>query len=224
MTTSRLGTQGDLFKGHHTFIIQLNSLALDRTLARIQRECAHTLSVLYVLKMHADFQSGLVSMGSTLLAEICGCSKDSITKAIGVLRKEKLLEKVSSGRGKRPVYRLFDQVQLLPIVEQMGLEPKKMSFPYLPTQMTDRVKDIVAFKKTGELTSRAVAGGVHIENLVINVNVHHHHYHDGKDVYEVVTEKQSELQELSRMKPSAMKRLALETLKAEISALLARDS
>lgn len=215
--------QLDLYKGHHTFVIQLNSLALDRVLARIQSECAHCLSVLFVLKMHADFDSGLVSMGSRLLAEICGCSPDSVTKAVGILEKESLLEKVSAGRGKRPVYQLKDQVELEPIVKEMGLVPKKMSFPFKPKQMTDRVKDIVAYKKTGELTSRAVAGGVHIENLVVKVDVHHHHYYgkEKEDVYEVVSERQADIQELADMPNSNFKKFALEQLRAEIDKQLA---
>lgn len=215
-------TQQDLFRGHHTFIIQLNSLALDRVLARIQKKCAHTLSVLFVLKMHADFESGLVKMGTALIAEICGCSTDSVSKAVGILEKEKLLKKVSSGRGKRPTYQLLDQVELHPIVENLGLKPKLMSFPFKPKQMTDRVKDIVAYKRTGELSARADAAGVLIENLVINVEVHNHYYENKKEItYQEVNARQQDLEDVSKIKNKKIKEMALRRIKQNIEELLA---
>ena len=215
--------QLDLYRGSHTFTIQLNSLALDGVMARMQGKCAHTWGTLYVLKMHADFDTGLVSIGSERIAYIAGCSQDTVLRAIKVLENEGLLKKVKSERGKRPVYQLFDQVELHPLVEELNLEAKKMSFAFKPKQMTDRVKDIVAFKKTGELTPRALAGGVHIENLVLKVDVHHHHYYEKDrkhDVYETVTERQAEIAQLAEMPNSNFKKFALEELKKSIDDLL----
>lgn len=215
--------QLDLYRGHHTFVIQLNSLALDRVMARLQKKCAHCWSTLYVLKMHADFDTGLVSIGSDLIADIAGCSQDSVLKAIRILESEGVLERVKSERGKRPIYQLFEQVELHPLIEEMNLNPKKMSFAFKPKQMTDRVKDIVAFKKTGELTPRAMAGGVHIENLVVKVDVHHHHYYEKDrkhDVYETITERQAEIAELAKMPNTNVKKWALEALRSEIDLLL----
>lgn len=208
--------QPDLFRAHHTFTILLNALVLDGTLARIQKECSASLSVFVILKTHCDLDSGLVSMGTTLLAKEASCCRESVSKAISVLEQEKLLEKIAAEPGKRPIYRLIDQVECLPNIE--GLKPKRMAIPFVPTKMSERVQDIVAFKKTGLVPDRALKVGVHIENLNIKFEFHQHNHIHG-DVTNVIHEKQTDLEKIKDIEDPKLREFALEKVTEELENL-----
>lgn len=205
----------DMFECHHTWFLFLNAMVLDGTLARIQEACAHSLSVFTILRGNCDYESGLCSMGTTLIAEKAGCSRSSVGNALVVLEKEGLIKVIGGGQGKRPVYRLFDKVG----IRHKGDDAGEMLIPYKPKQTFDRVDDIVAFRKIGEMPPRAVAAGVNL-NITINITK----IDRAENVFTFTDDTTKGLAQLEEMKDGPWKAMALRQLKGKIEAMEAEIS
>ena len=205
----------DMFECHHTWFLFLNAMIWDGTLAKIQDECAHSLSVFSILRGAADYDSGLCSMGTALIAEKAGCSRGSITNAIRVLENEGLIKVIGGGQGKRPVYRLFDKVG----IKHKGDDAGEMLIPYKPKQTFDRVDDIQAFRKMGEMPPRAVAAGVNL-NITINITK----IDKAENVFTFTDDTAKGLAQLEAMEDGPYKALALRQLKGKIESMEAEIS
>ena len=205
----------DMFECNHTWFLFLNAMILDGTLAKIQEECAHSLSVFTILRGNCDYDSGLCSMGTTLIASKAGCSRGSVSNAIAVLEKEGLIKVIGGGQGKRPVYRLFDKVG----IRHKGDDAGNMLIPYKPKQTFDRVDDIQAFRKIGEMPPRAVAAGVNL-NITINITK----VDKAENVFTFTDDTAKGLAQLEAMEDGPYKAMALRQLKGKIESMEAEIS
>lgn len=200
----------DLFEATHTWNLVLNAYALDGTMARLQEKCSSSTSVFLLLRAGCDWDSGLVSMGTTFLAQKAGCSRGSVSNAIKALADEGLIEIIGAAKGKRPVYRLYDRVD----VRQGGEDAGRMMIPYKPRHVTARVEDIQRFRKTGELPERAMAAGVNL-NITINITK----IENAENVYTFTDETSKGLAQIAEMSDGPWKSLALRKLKEKIDEL-----
>lgn len=199
--------QQQLFQLHNTFFIFLSSLALDGTLARIQKKCSASLSVLVCLKCSADFGTGLCIKGTTLLAEQAGCSRVSVHRAIQALVDEGLVEVVRQDKGKRSVYRLFDKVK----VKKDGQDAGTVMVPFMPKHMGARLEDLATFRQEGELPARALAAGMSV-NITLNIT----NIQNAQNVYVSTSEMDANLKELARIPAGPGKSAAIRVLKQQI--------
>ena len=202
----------DMFEVHSTWFLMLNALVHDGTLARLQKECSACLAVYVVLRGACDYDSGLCSIGTELLAEKAGCSVPTAKKAIRTLEAEKLLEIISSGRGKRNVYRLYDRLD----VKKQGEGVGDLLVPYKPRNVSERVEDIRVFKKEGEMPARSLAAGV---NVNITINVNKTEVNSAENVYTFTDSTSTGLEQLEKMKDGPYKLLALRKLKEQVEAM-----
>lgn len=209
------GEQKELFQVHNTFFVFLNALALDGTLARLQKKCSASLAVLVCLKCSADFQTGLVSKGTTLLAKQAGCSRASVHKAIDALAAEGLVEIQPRENGKRAIYRLFDKAT----VRKDGEEAGEIRFPFTPNHMGHRLQDLAAFRTDGELPARALAAGM---NVTINLNITNIGH--AENVYVATEEMEGNLRALADVPAGPWKEAALRALKLQVARLEAENS
>lgn len=204
--------QQDLFQVHNTFFVFISALIYDGTAAKIQKRCSSSLAVLCALKAAADYQTGLASVGVSLLAKQSGCSRGTALKAVDALADEGLIKKVKTEKGQRHIYQLFDKLA----VRQEDKLTGQLSVPYQPRQIRERLEDIGRFRQNGELPARALAAGT-TYNIQINI---HNHYHDGRGPYERTASIEESLGQLRELKANnPMKRLAVEALRKQVERL-----
>lgn len=154
-------------------------------------------STYFCLRSMAQHEDGTASVSSEEIGERIGATKPTVDRALALLEEQELIERLNPNSGtKRRVYQIKER---LPYYEAEDEDNSKHSgwivAQHKPKETTARLKEAKEFFYTKMLPSSAVAAGVHIErvevnveNLQVNVSITHNHYGDStQSEYESTT-------------------------------------
>ncbi len=136
----------------------LNSLVTSGEAAKLG---ANAILVYLILKVHADYHTGLVSIGVRRLSQLSGIkSYQTVSNALKKLVQHSLIKSIDKEKGLRGLFEVKDTVTLY---DREGTEAGKAVVPYQPMQMKKHIDDVKLALKTGELPSSS--------NVTLNLNI-----------------------------------------------------
>lgn len=185
MVRKRRYKQGELF-GTLGYVLTMSGIFDKGGAEGTASELKPTATVAYFcLRSLADHHDGTASASSKEIAARIGVTKPTVDKALGELEKQGLIERLNPQGGNQR--RVFQIKERLPYYEAESEREHKHSgwvvAKHSPRQTTERLKEAKHFFQTKQLPPTAIAAGVtverlevNVENLQVNLHVTHNHY------------------------------------------------
>lgn len=138
--------QLELFADTRFFMV-LNSLITSGQASKIG---ANAILIYLILKVNADYSTGLSSIGIRRLSDLSGIkSFQTVTKAIKKLVEHDLISIVRNYGGLRNVYEVKDTIT---VYDNSGTEAGKAVVPYHPSKFKNYIQDVKNALLTGEVS------------------------------------------------------------------------
>lgn len=129
----------------------------------------YAVTVYLVIKAYTNWKTGKSWPGIDLLVEKSGVSKAQVKRSLGVLCEKGYLVKEKVGR--HNVYKLREKVPVFESIDG-GRPVAEATWDYLPSTVKQAVAELRNFQVSGDAAGLQV---VHIDHLVLNLQVNHPH-------------------------------------------------
>lgn len=155
--------QQDLFFADTRYVMLLSALITSGKASEIG---PIAFAAFVCLRTHANYVTGLVSIGQRLIGKQIGASTGSVAKAIATLQEHGLIKVDDKRRGKggRPVYQLVEKIPVYQDEKPAG----EMTFPFQPLALPDRLNEAREIIHSGEVPARSPI------NLHLTINIVQH--------------------------------------------------
>lgn len=147
---AKMQEQPDLFFGDVRYILLLSAIISGGIANRIGPVA---FCVFVCLRSHAQYNTGLVSVGHRLIASQMGISVGSVSKAISTLQENNLIEVLQDkkGTGGRNIYKLVDKIPVYQDEKPAGI----MKWDFQPLEVMQRLNEARQILHTGEVPSKS---------------------------------------------------------------------
>lgn len=180
ITNATDAKQLDLFYADTRFFMILNSLITSGEAAKLG---ANAILIYLILKVNADYSSGLARVGVRRLSELSGIkSYQTVSKALQTLLDHSLIMKAKEAKGTRTIYEVKDTVTFY---DREGTEAGKAVVPYQPMHLKRHLQDVKDALRSGEVPKTSAVtltlniimtngnnNTVNVSNININNNEH----------------------------------------------------